>query len=458
MVTRALDQRSRGSAHAADSRSLGEAGKPAAGAEVENVTVRYLFLGTEGSGNSIYRSQVADLLAVFERELGLCFDVVDFDPLLPKTLLKRDGRRRLRELRAALPGSLRVLPTIPYENRLGQPFASRLLRRTLKDAGPLVIHARGLWAADLAAQLCAGRRERAFVYDVRGDYQAEHAFHHASQGGSSPRSVLRGARLIQRAETDVCQSAGHVFCVANSLQATLTARIPGAFQSSVVPSCVDGQRFRIDEQARAHWRSRHGWTTDRVLVYVGSLISYQLPSCVAQAGALAAELDPRTHLLWLTRDTKGARRLSLKAGLLPWQFTCLEASYEDVPGFLNAADGALMLRSDDPVSYGASPLKVAEYLACGLPTLISARVGDLSELIAERQLGTVVEDPRQPDQTRAALQELLAQIASGERERIAKTARERLSRQAFLPAYREVYAGLRSRVLGEVNPTPAVEC
>src|SRR5690606_23449123 len=43
-----------------------------------------------------------------------------------------------------------------------------------------------------------------------------------------------------------------------------------------------------------------------------------------------------------------------------------------------------------PVSIYQSPVKVGEYLACGLPILLTANVGDESALIEKQKLGFIV--------------------------------------------------------------------
>ena len=97
----------------------------------------FLFLGSEGFPPTVYDAQVADHLRVLARA-GLTFDVVNFDPLYPQTVGTAVGRERRDRFRAALPGSLTVLPYVPYEDRLGSPLAALQLRARLAGSGPWV--------------------------------------------------------------------------------------------------------------------------------------------------------------------------------------------------------------------------------------------------------------------------------------------------------------------------------
>ncbi|RMG06917.1 MAG: hypothetical protein D6731_24780, partial [Planctomycetota bacterium] len=321
---------------------------------------RPVFLSAEGIPPTVFASQVAGLLEVLARELGLRFDFVGLDPLYPWSRLSTEGRRRRGELAASLPGALHHLPLLPYEDRAGLPFARRLLRRALGPE-PLAVHARGLWAADLAARLGLP-----FVYDVRGDALAERALHLRGRGDAGGLRVRLGARRLLAAERRAVRHAAAVLCVSDALRRTLAARHGArAGEAFVVPCCHDPARFRPDPALRASWRRRLGLEDAFVLAYAGGLGGYHEPEAVARAAFVARRLRPDAHLLWVCPDPARARALAHRAGLRAGEVTCLRLPHADVPGALNAADLALLLRRRDPVHAAASPTKAAEALACG---------------------------------------------------------------------------------------------
>jgi glycosyltransferase involved in cell wall biosynthesis len=258
------------------------------------VSARHVFLTTEGFPRTVFRSQVADLLRVLDRELGLRFDVLAFTPRYPEDALTSAGRARVARLRRALPGRLDVLPYVPYEDRLGQPVARALLRRALPDTGQVVLHCRGLWAAAMAADL--GRPRTAFLYDVRGDYLAEHVHHHTGSGGESSPASQRGRWRIRRAEAKALRAARRVLCVSERLRERLARRYPVTRERvAVVPCGFDPAKFKLHERLREEWRSRLRLEDRRVLVYAGALGPYHLPGAIARAAAatLVAHPAPR---------------------------------------------------------------------------------------------------------------------------------------------------------------------
>jgi glycosyltransferase involved in cell wall biosynthesis len=62
---------------------------------------------------------------------------------------------------------------------------------------------------------------------------------------------------------------------------------------------------------------------------------------------------------------------------------------EDVPSFLSAADAGISFIKPCFSKLASSPTKNAEYLACGLPMIINAGIGDSDALIGEG-VGTLV--------------------------------------------------------------------
>ncbi len=406
---------------------------------------RLLFLTTEGFPRTVLDSQVVDLLRALDMA-GARFDLLAMDPLLPRTLLSRDGRARLRRLAAALPARLVVRPFLPYEDRVGAPLARLLLRRHLRRAlrgdERVVVHARGLWSAYVALRAARRAPERVkVIYDARGDYEAEHAFHVAGHGAADDRRVRPGRARIRRAEAIVCARAARVVCVSNALRHLLEARHPGVgARTTVIPCGFDDARFAPDPTARAATRARLGLGERFVVCYAGSLVAYQLPEHVLRVGAIARRVRPDAHLLLVTPEVERGRALARAAGLAPDAVTVLGATHDDMPALLAAADLGVLLRRRDPVNAVASPTKLAEYLACGLPVLVSEGVGDSSDLVREGQVGEILRDVDDLVAVERALRRLMDEPPS--RASVAAFARRRLGRSTFLPAYLRLYADL----------------
>lgn len=71
--------------------------------------------------------------------------------------------------------------------------------------------------------------------------------------------------------------------------------------------------------------------------------------------------------------------------------TIMSVSRQKLPGLLCFCDEGIIFRWDSPTAIVSSPIKFAEYLACGLPVVASANAGDLEEIIKSNRFGVILE-------------------------------------------------------------------
>jgi glycosyltransferase involved in cell wall biosynthesis len=115
----------------------------------------------------------------------------------------------------------------------------------------------------------------------------------------------------------------------------------------------------------------------------------------------------------------------------------------EVPSYLSASDVGLGFRHRFPSQLSCSPIKLAEYLACGLPVVSTSGCGDYDELIEAERVGIVVKSDSTSDYLTAArnLERLLAEDTVGERCRA--TSRSFLGlEEVVAPRYAEIYRTL----------------
>lgn len=201
--------------------------------------------------------------------------------------------------------------------------------------------------------------------------------------GQSPEAVahrlLRDveARLVRRADvvlTRSHQGADILLCRAGA------GTVPAKFH--VVGNGRCPQRFSpASPGQRLRTRRELGLEADApLLAYAGSLgEQYCLPEMMSLLGHVHARC-PAARLLLLTADVQAARaalaRFPGQAGLV-----CVRAvAPGDVPRHLACADLGLALRRASFSMQAVSPIKIGEYLLCGLPVLASRDVGNVQAL------------------------------------------------------------------------------
>ena len=169
----------------------------------------------------------------------------------------------------------------------------------------------------------------------------------------------------------------------------------------MIPCCVADDFFRDQPlKERKDIRTRLGFTdNDRVIVWSGSPAYWQCLDGVVELLKGLCARDRSIRVLFLAyRMEEFMRELCVKHSFDPelWRVTSLPQPA--VAGHLKACDvGIDVLAVDDFKSAICCPVKVGEYLACGLPVLITRTMGDVPDLIRKYAVGEVLNDDLQVD-------------------------------------------------------------
>jgi len=375
-------------------------------------------------------SQVIEPIAALA-ERGVPVALIAF--VTPRVLislkLRRAHRERLARLRRRLPDvPIRFMVHTPRHR--GAFIQTRRLRKMMRATAELdlatILHCRGLLAAGVATRVKRKLPRCALLYDQRGHIVAEHELVRRKGKKQPPGAVLsRGARKFQRAEGRVLESADRILTVSSALSNydvethgadSTRIRVQGAY--------VDTGHFSpADKVHRDEVRAELGLAPGAfVLVYSGSYAPWQIPDQVATLAARSRAQQDSTRLLLLTRDSAPFMAACERAGLPEDLVVVKDVAHDLVPRYLSAADAGVLLRDTSPVNEVASPVKAAEYLACGLPLILSAGIGDLSQRVQEAKAGAIVET-LEPASYDAALDRCRSLIAAGRDDLAQRAAR-----------------------------------
>jgi glycosyltransferase involved in cell wall biosynthesis len=289
-------------------------------------------------------------------------------------------------------------------------------------------HARGYVPAALAAvlRLFTGRP---YIFDMRGFLGEEYV-----DAGYWKPTELR-FRLLRISERWLLRHAAHIVVLTHTAAARLRAD-PLYSESArgkpvtVIPCAVDLERFRPrDDRASVP-----------TVVHSGSLgIAYDLPGML-RLYARARALRPDLRLLFLNRDahdTIAAARTA--AGLDDADIVIRSASFDEMPSLVGACHVGIICAFEAPSKSGSSPVKVGEYLACGLPVVSTPNLGDTDTLLARYDAGAIVrvDDDLAVDVAARALVGLLDdELRRRNARRLAET---EFALESGVALYREVY-------------------
>jgi glycosyltransferase involved in cell wall biosynthesis len=373
---------------------------------------------------------------------GFRFVLITFEQ--PPYRLDRAEERRVIADELAAEGITWV--PLPYH---GPPYAIgktldfiagvRTILRETRRSGARIVHARASIPASMGA-VAARLAGVAFLYDADAPLSEEYVDHgYWDRGSLFPQLVAMLERFALR-------HASAIVTLTERYAGELRARRVPPPPMAVVPCCVDTTRFAGDAAVRDRIRLALGATRDTVLlVYAGKSGYRYRTDALMSFVARFRGLHPHTHLAVLSGDDPAAFAAEAAAAGLPDDTVSVRrVPPDEVPGWLAAADAGLAFINPAPCERAASPIKIGEYLAAGLPVVVSAGIGDYSDLIREHRLGTVV-DVDNPDAAAGAASELLALLVadSGGRARRAAFAEERLSLANVGGArYAEIYTRL----------------
>lgn len=350
-----------------------------------------LYICYFGLREPLVQTQVLPYLRELQKD-GHRISLLTFEPELNTAWSKTD----LDDWQASLSGegiewlalAYHKRPTLPatiWDILAGAWTAARYARRNKVD----IFHARnhvaaamGLWARKFAG----GK----LIFDIRGFFPDEYV-----DAGSWPAGgyLYRGTKWAERKLLD---AADGFVVLTEKARAILFDNRPSEDSRpvAVIPCCVDLNRFTLDPvAAQETLREKYGLTGRRVIVYLGALGGWYLSDEMADLFAAAHAKDPNLISLILTQSDGDPLAARLRArGVPDDDFLILKAAPEDVPHFLSAADLALMFIKPGYSKKASSPTKLAEYLACGLPVICNAGIGDVDEVVETDRVGVLVRE------------------------------------------------------------------
>ena len=152
--------------------------------------------------------------------------------------------------------------------------------------------------------------------------------------------------------------------------------IPG-MDYLVVPTCIDLGLFRPP-----------GKDKRKYLTYLGSGAPWQGLDHLASVWKELARLD---RDFWFQVISRDPRAMSTISDLPPDRVVMTRAAFQDVPRMLWTASAGFMLREPHIVNKSSYPTKAGEYLAAGVPLILTDIGWDIAELVNRHKCGRLVE-------------------------------------------------------------------
>jgi glycosyltransferase involved in cell wall biosynthesis len=322
-------------------------------------------------------------------------------------------------------------PTVPATLLDVSVGASEILRWSLRCRGPRILHLRG-YVPGLMALLGSRLRGTKLVFDTRS-FMVDERIQCGMWGERS--ATARTARALERR---LLSTADAVAVVSRAGARRLPALAGGVVPTRVhvIPTCVDLERFRPTENQSARI-AELGLPPGPVIVHSGSLSSWYLAEYTFHVGSDFAKRSGGSFLV-LTHETEFAHSLNTRLGA---GAIIRSVEHSAMPRWLAACDAGLAFVRPDPAKQGSSPVKLGEYLACGLAAAVTRGFGDVHEDVAGSRTATTFDPTTESTATVAAW--LLDAVTYPGRRALSRALAERLYSldrgvQAYLGLYREL--------------------
>ena len=218
-----------------------------------------------------------------------------------------------------------------------------------------------------------------FIFDADGlplDERVDFA-------GQSPSSLVY--RVLRDIETQAVQRATVVMTRSNKAIDILRARAgAGTVREKfhVVGNGRDANLFNPkDVNTRDQLRQQLGLAESTpLLVYAGSIGPQYCLGEMLELLTYVRQRQADSHLLILTASPDSVADALIAHPELQFAVTTLTVPPADVPVYLASADAGLALRRTSFSMQAIAPIKLGEYLLCGLPVVATIGIGDTDAL------------------------------------------------------------------------------
>lgn len=398
---------------------------------------KVLYLSYDGMLEPLGQSQVLPYLRGLG-EKGWRFTLVSFEKAEhicgASDLIERMKSELVRAGIAWYPMIYHKRPTIAatlYDVICGVGLGVKLVLRSRCR----IVHARS-YVAGMMAWLIAWLTGVRFVFDMRGFWADERV-----DGGLWPRGgVYRVAKYCEK--IFLCQ-ADHIVSLTEAAKRMLMEEYNAEgrrLSISVIPTCVDTDRFRPCEPSR-ELIERYHLSGKIVFIYVGSVGTWYAMEDLMEFYSMAKRNMVNARFLLLVHGQLETLQAAVgRCGLTEETIVVADVPSAEVPRWLALAHVGVAFYGRGFSNIARFPTKIGEYLSSGIPVVVSGGVGDCTEFIEQEKIGISLKGYSQAEYVRAVtgVRDLLMDHDVGVRCRSA--ALRRLSLRDGVELYADVYA------------------
>jgi len=248
-----------------------------------------------------------------------------------------------------------------------------------------IVHSRATVPA-VMGYVIARLTGKKFIFDVRGLMAEEYA-----DGGIWKRNSFL-YKVISWIEKKLLKEADSLVAITENIKEYLINDNRKKQDITVIPCCVDIKKFNKESDLTGVLKEKYKLSGKFVFLYIGSVGTWYLLEEMIDFFIAAKSIINNAHFLILTHVDKdmvisACKRKKLFFG----DITIDDVEFSNMPYYIKLADVGMFFIKPCPSKSYSCPTKFAEYLACGLPLVINAGIGETDKIVREHNLGVVVD-------------------------------------------------------------------
>ncbi len=215
------------------------------------------------------------------------------------------------------------------------------------------------------------------VYDMRGDILDEHKARGASK---------RYLSILSKIHSKAVNSVDLAFSVSSAYNINSKVKFIPKF------NYYDGEIFRYDKSLMLKKKKELKLEDKFVFVYTGNTHYYQFLEGTVKFFSQFLEKHNDSFFIIITEhDVSKFTGLLNKYEIPVDSYILKSLPQNQISDFQQIADIGFLLREDLPLNHHSFPTKFAEYLASGVPVLMTPYIYSIAPLVNENELGEVIE-------------------------------------------------------------------
>lgn len=360
----------------------------------------YVYLNGKSFDGTVFVTQIADWLRLY-KEKGVNFNYLHlfFYRNIFKFSWKKQQRESIDEVIETPVAYSYFFPSKGLFVYLNVILWSLMINNCSKNSDRVIIFSRMIFGKEIKILRKFIKKPIYFIFDARAASVEENKYNAVVRQHLS-KSQFDFFKHISYTECITVHEADRIFAVSNQLKKYLIQNYGVKKDKFFIYPCLsDSNKFYYDEFLRNSMREELRYKeNDIVYLYAGGLNNlYHVSDNILIFLNIVAQKDPNSKFLLLSKDRLDNDIVLKEYPALVGRFINKSVNNSEMVKYLNAADYGLLFRENVPMNNVASPSKFAEYMLCGLPTIISEGVGDYSELCEKEGLGILFKETELTD-------------------------------------------------------------